>query len=375
MRIDDIECSGEGLQESQWELKEEADADRTSGVKVVSEPNNQRLEDFFPRALMLLVRLFRLADPNIRHCWILWVALFLGSAIDWPFHLIRLLVGLKPNISEAAGSEGAWWFHQIVWTIWGVVLVDFYESMRKYLSHDVFFLLGEHVDVCQLRWRINCVVFLGIFSSLSLGVIVLGIYVPYWQRMHLFDRIVFPLRLICWETSWLIIYSILPGGTWVLCELLKSNIHCVSNPVMEVIENGADHNLQDLQKASCELNSRLVKFSHAFQRPLVSIITFYVMGLFTYDLGSVIWLIFFMLEIVQLVILLHAISLPSVSVANFIRTINENFTENDEILPFKKLVGFVKLCGIRVTQPRIWAFLFVFVVLPTILNIVLTLIE
>jgi len=63
VRGDQIECSGERIGQSPIKLQEEVDGDKTSGV----EPNNEYLEDFFPKSLMFLIRFFRLVDPNIRY--------------------------------------------------------------------------------------------------------------------------------------------------------------------------------------------------------------------------------------------------------------------------------------------------------------------
>lgn len=52
-------------------LEQELDNIDVSIVPEISTTPNERLEDFLPKTLMLLIRTFRLTDPNIRHRWIL----------------------------------------------------------------------------------------------------------------------------------------------------------------------------------------------------------------------------------------------------------------------------------------------------------------
>jgi len=119
------------------------------------------------------------------------------------------------------------------------------------------------------------------------------------------------------------------------------------------------------------LNTRLTKFSQTFQRPLVSLITFYVFGLLIYDLNEFIMVFFYIMAIIQIVFLLYSLAMVEGVVAKFARPIDERFKENDELLPFQKIVDAVRLCGFRITQLKIWGFFTVFVVLLTILRIVL----
>jgi len=243
--------------------------------------------------------------------------------------------------------------------------------MSKYLSHDIFALLGDHIDVCRLCQPIKRIVYLGIFCSSGLGLLILLIFVFFWQGIPLFDRITLPLRLTWWETSWLMIYCVFPGGTWAICELLKSKTCDVINATMAFVGDVENKNLQDIQKASNELNTRLTKFSETFQRPLVSLITFYVYALLIYNLNDFIWVIFYIINVMQLVFLLYSLAMLAGVVAKFARTIDERFKENDEFLPFERTVDAVRLCGVRITQLKIWGFFTVFVVLLTILKIVL----
>jgi len=251
-------------------------------------------------------------------------------------------------------------------TIWGFIVVDFYETISKYLSHDIFALLGDHIDIYRFRQPIKRVVSVGMLCSLALGLMVLFLIVFFWQLTPLIDRIILPLRLPTWETSWLMIYCVFPGGIWAICQLLKSNTCDVINAVMEFVGEVENKNLQDIQKASNELNTRLTKFSETFQRPLVSLITFYVFTLLIYNLNDFFGVIFYILTVMQIVSLLHSLSMLAGAVAKFARTIDEIFEENDEFLPFQWT-----LCGVRITQLKIWGFFTVSVVLLTILKIVL----
>jgi len=52
-------------------LEQELNDINVSIVPETSTTPNERLEDFLPKPLMLLIRIFRLTDPNIRHRWIL----------------------------------------------------------------------------------------------------------------------------------------------------------------------------------------------------------------------------------------------------------------------------------------------------------------
>jgi len=276
-----------------------------------------------------------------------------------------MVIGLKPDLAEV------FWIGEISCTIWGFIVVDFYESMSKYLSHDIFALLGDHIDVCRFHQPIKRIVFFGMFWSSVLGLLILLLHIYFWQQIPLFDRVILPLRLAWWETSWLMIYCVFPGGIWAICALLKSNTCDVINAVLEFVEEVENKNLQDIQKASNELNTRLIKFSKTFQRPLVSLITFYVYGLLVYPLNEFIWVIFYIITVIQLVFLLYSPAMVEGVVAKLSRTIDEKFKDNDEFLPFQKTVDAVRLCGFRITQLKHWGFFAVFVVLLTILKIVL----
>jgi len=292
--------------------------------------------------------------------------LFLGSPIDWPFLLIKAVIGLKPDLSVLTAF---YWVGQLVCTIWGFIIIDFYESMSKYLLHDVLTLLGDNIDVYRFRQQIKRVVFVGMLWSMVLGLLFLFLFVFFWQRFPLFDRITFPLRLIWSETSWLMIYCIFPGGIWAICELLKSNTCGVIDLAMEVVVN-----LQDIQKASNELNARMTKFSQTFQRPLVNLIIFYVMCLLSWPLNEFVWVTFHIITVIQIVFLLYALAMLAAVVAKHACTIDERLKENDECLPLQKAVDALKFCGIRITETKIWGFFTVFVVLTTILRIVLLII-
>jgi len=50
-------------------LEQELDNIDVSIVPEIPTAHNERLEDFLPKALMLLIRTFRLSDPNITHRW------------------------------------------------------------------------------------------------------------------------------------------------------------------------------------------------------------------------------------------------------------------------------------------------------------------
>lgn len=276
-----------------------------------------------------------------------------------------MVIGLKPDLAEV------FWIGEISCTIWGFIVVDFYESMSKYLSHDIFALLGDHIDVCRFHQPIKRIVFFGMFCSSVLGLLILLLHIYFWQQIPLLDRVIFPLRLAWWETSWLMIYSVFPGGIWAICALLKSNTCDVINAVLEFVEEVENKNLQDIQKASNELNTRLIKFSETFQRPLVSLITFYVYGLLVYPLHEFIWVIFYIITVIQLVFLLYSPAMVEGVVAKLSRTIDDRFKDNDEFLTFQKTVDAVRLCGFRITQLKHWGFFAVFVVLLTILKIVL----
>lgn len=67
-------------------------------VPETSDTTNERLQDFLPGPLMLLIRIFRLTNPNIRHRWILWIVFFLGSQIEWPFWIIKLVIGRELDL-------------------------------------------------------------------------------------------------------------------------------------------------------------------------------------------------------------------------------------------------------------------------------------
>lgn len=169
----------------------------------------------------------------------------------------------------------------------------------------------------------------------------------------------------------LMTYCVFPGSIWAICELLKSNTCDVINAAMEFVVEVENKNLQDIQKASNELNMRLTKFSKTFQRPLVSLITFYAFALLTYNLNDFFWVIFYIINALQMVFLLYSLAMLAAAVAKFARTIDEKIKENDEFLPFQRTVDAVRLCGVRVTQLKICGFFTVSVVLPTILKIVL----
>jgi len=275
------------------------------------------------------------------------------------------VIGLKPDLTEI------FWIGEISCTIWGFIIVDFYESMSKYLSHHIFALLGDHIDVCRFHQPIKRVVFLGMSCSSILGLSILSIYVFFWHWISLFDRIIFPLRFTWWGTSWLMIYCVFPGGIWAICGLLKSNTCEVINAVIEFVGDVENKNFKDIQKASNEINTRLTKFSQTFQRPLVSLITFYVFTLLMYPLNEFIWSFFYIMAVMQIVFLLYSLAMVEGVVAKFVRTIDERFKEDDELLPFQKTVDAVRLCGFRITQLKIWGFFTIFVVLLTVLKIVL----
>jgi len=242
--------------------------------------------------------------------------------------------------------------------------------MSKYLSHDIFALLEDHIDICRFRQPIKRVVSVGMLCSLFLGLLVLLVIIfVWWQLLHLFDRIALPLRLPLFETSWLIIYSVFPGGILAICELLKSNTRDVINAAVEYA--GDVENLQDIQKASNELDTRLTKFSETFQRPLVSIIILYVCQLLIFNLNDFFWVIFYVIDVMQIVFLLYSLAMLAGAVAKFARTIDEKFKEDNEFLPFQRTVDAVRLYGVRVTQLKIWGFFSISVVLLTILKIVL----
>jgi len=103
----------------------------------------------------------------------------------------------------------------------------------------------------------------------------------------------------------------------------------------------------------------------------VSLITLYVYGLLIYNLNDFVWVIFYIINVLQIVFLLYSLAMLAGAVEKFARTIDEKFKENDEFLPFQRTVDAVRLCGVRVTQPKIWGFFTVSVVLLTILKIVL----
>lgn len=275
-----------------------------------------------------------------------------------------MFIGLKPDLPEF------YWIGQVSCTIWGFIAVDFYESMSKYLSHDIFTLLGNHIDVCRFRQPIKRVVYLGMFCSSVLGLLIILLLAFIWEWIPLVDRITLPLRLIWWETSWLMIYCVFPGGIWTICKLLKSNICDVINDAMEFVGDLEDENLQNIQKSCSESNMRLTKFSQTFQRPLVSLITFYTYTLFWYPLNEFIWAIFYAITIIQIVFLLYSLAMLAGVVAKFARMIDERCKENDEFLSFQNTVDTVKLCGVRITQKKIWGFFGVSVVLITILKII-----
>jgi len=151
-----------------------------------------------------------------------------------------MAIGLKPDLPEF------FWIAAISCTIWGFIVVDFYESMSKYLSHDIFALLGDHIDLCRFHQPINRVVFFGMFCSSVLGLLIIFFYVSYWQWISLFDRIILPIRLIWWEISWLMIYCVFPGGIWAICGLLKSNTCDVINAAIEFVGEVENKNLQDI---------------------------------------------------------------------------------------------------------------------------------
>merc|ERR1719357_1083816 len=104
------------------------------------------------------------------------------------------------------------------------------------------------------------------------------------------------------------IYCVFPGGILAICQLLKSNTRDVINAAVEYVGDVENKNLQDIQKASNELNTRLIKFSETFQRPLVSLITFYVYTLLFYPL-NVVLVIFYILTLIQLVFLLYSLAM------------------------------------------------------------------
>jgi len=154
-----------------------------------------------------------------------------------------------------------------------------------------------------------------------------------------------------------------------ICELLRSNTRDVINAAVEYA--GDMENLQDIQTASNELNTRLTKFSKTFQRPLVGYITFYVYLLWIYNLNDFVWVIFYVIAVMQIVFLLYCLAMLAGAVAKFARTIDEKFKEDNEFLPFQRTVDAVRLYGVRVTQLKIWGFFSISVVLLTILKIVL----
>jgi len=130
--------------------------------KLITEPlaavTNELLDQYFPCGLMLLIRTFGLAEPNARHRWIFKVILLLSVPNYWPTYLMKLIIGLNHNIGDLN------FFSEIFWTIFAVALIDLFESIRKYLSQHVKFLLGKHVNVRELKFSINLLVYLGIFS-------------------------------------------------------------------------------------------------------------------------------------------------------------------------------------------------------------------
>lgn len=66
-------CQGDKYKVSS-NLEQEAAHEENLALGIVPESYTtptERLEDFFPKALMLLIRIFRLTDPNIRHRWVL----------------------------------------------------------------------------------------------------------------------------------------------------------------------------------------------------------------------------------------------------------------------------------------------------------------
>jgi len=243
--------------------------------------------------------------------------------------------------------------------------------MSKYLSHDIFALLEDHIDICRFRQPIKRVVSVGMLCSLVLGLLILLLIIFVWQWIPLFDRIILLLRLPLWETAWLMIYCVFPGGILAICQLLKSNTRDVINAAVEYVGDVENKNLQDIQKASNELNTRLTKFSETFQRPLVSLITFYVYSLLIFNLNDFVWVIFYIITVMQIVFLLYSPAMLAGAVAKLARTIDERFKENDEFLPFQRTVDAVRLCRVRITQLKIWGFFTVSVVLLTIVKIVL----
>jgi len=253
----------------------------------------------------------------------------------------------------------------------GFIVVDFYETMSTYLSHDIFALLGDHIDIRKFRQPIKRVVCVGMLCSSIVGLLCLLIIVFVWQRIPLFDRIILPLRLPLWEIAFLMFYCVFPGSILAICELLKSNTCDVINAAMEFVLEVENKNLQDIQKASNELNMRLTKFSETFQRPLVSLITFYICTLLMYNLNAFVWMIFYIIHVLQIVFLLYSLAMLTGAVEKFARTIDEKIKENDEFLPFQRTVDAVRLCEVRVTQLKICRFFTVSVVLLTILKIVL----
>jgi len=92
-----------------------------------------------------------------------------------------MVIGLEPDLSEVS------WIVEISCTIWGFIVVDFYESMSKYLSHNIFALLGDHIDVCRFHQPIKRIVFFGMFCSSVLGLLILLLLIFIWQQIPLFD--------------------------------------------------------------------------------------------------------------------------------------------------------------------------------------------
>merc|ERR1719357_1142387 len=138
------------------------------------------------------------------------------------------------------------------------------------------------------------------------------------------------------------IYCVFPGGILAICQLLKSNTRDVINAAVEYVGDVENKNLQDIQKASNELNTRLTKFSETFQRPLVSLITFYVYSLLIFNLNDFVWVIFYIITVMQIVFLLYSPAMLAGAVAKLARTIDERFKDNDEFLPFQRTVDAVR---------------------------------
>jgi len=183
----------------------------------------------------------------------------------------------------------------------------------------------------------------------------------------MFDRVMLPLKTVCWCTTGVFVGSVVPGCLLAFCMLLESDLHRTTIEMEERLE--VAEGIKDLRKEYMGANARVFKFSQTFQRCLVIFTIFLVVLLISCPLHSIIWTYLFALTFVALFLISCILNLPSLPKVRLLLSIDHDDMDREDLLFLKSCVHAVTLFGVPVIESPMSSFLTVFVAMPAFIKI------